>query len=201
MESIAALGTRHTRSIDWHSHRAGPDAWRVGGEQVDDSVGAQGGRHERAGLQGHHARLVGAGGGAGKLLPRANRRVARTTACLCHHQCRRHRPDHTDVSRHRATASVVSADCVCAGLRRRTVLRLAAVVSAGVSPPSVPRAAASLRMLAGSPQSWVSWPRLGCSPALGGSYPKVGATCGLICLLGLIVIWWEPDTTDNNLDA
>ena len=30
--------------------------------------------------------------------------------------------------------------------------------------------------------------------AMGGSYPKVGATCGLIYLLGLIVIWWAPDT-------
>jgi MFS family permease len=29
--------------------------------------------------------------------------------------------------------------------------------------------------------------------ALGGSYPKVGATCGLIYLLGLVVIWWAPD--------
>lgn len=25
--------------------------------------------------------------------------------------------------------------------------------------------------------------------AMGGSYPKIGATCGLIYLLGLIVIW------------
>lgn len=35
--------------------------------------------------------------------------------------------------------------------------------------------------------------------ALGGSYPKVGATCGLIYLLGLIVIWRAPDTTDRKL--
>ncbi|MBM3823896.1 MAG: MFS transporter [Verrucomicrobia bacterium] len=35
--------------------------------------------------------------------------------------------------------------------------------------------------------------------AMGGSYPKVGATCGLIYLLGLIVIWWAPDTTDQKL--
>lgn len=37
--------------------------------------------------------------------------------------------------------------------------------------------------------------------AMGGSYPKVGATCGLIYLLGLVVIWWAPDTTDKKLDA
>ncbi len=37
--------------------------------------------------------------------------------------------------------------------------------------------------------------------AMGGSYPKVGATCGLIYLLGLIVIWWAPDTTNKKLDA
>ncbi len=37
--------------------------------------------------------------------------------------------------------------------------------------------------------------------AMGGSYPKVGATCGLIYLLGLIVIWWAPDTTSKKLDA
>lgn len=37
--------------------------------------------------------------------------------------------------------------------------------------------------------------------AMGGSYPKVGATCGLIYLLGAIVIWWAPDTTDRKLDA
>jgi MFS family permease len=32
-----------------------------------------------------------------------------------------------------------------------------------------------------------------------GSYPKVGATCGLIYLLGLIVIWWAPDTSKKKL--
>ena len=37
--------------------------------------------------------------------------------------------------------------------------------------------------------------------AMGGSYPKVGATCGLIYLLGLIAIWWAPDTTHKKLDA
>jgi MFS family permease len=37
--------------------------------------------------------------------------------------------------------------------------------------------------------------------ALGGSYPKVGATCGLIYLLGLIVIWWAPDTTQITLNS
>jgi SHS family sialic acid transporter-like MFS transporter len=37
--------------------------------------------------------------------------------------------------------------------------------------------------------------------AMGGSYPRVGATCGLIYLLGLIAIWWAPDTTDKKLDA
>ncbi len=35
--------------------------------------------------------------------------------------------------------------------------------------------------------------------AMGGSYPKVGAICGLIYLLGLIVIWWAPDTTNRKL--
>ena len=35
--------------------------------------------------------------------------------------------------------------------------------------------------------------------AMGGSYPKVGATCGLIYLLGLVVIWWAPETTDKKL--
>lgn len=35
--------------------------------------------------------------------------------------------------------------------------------------------------------------------ALGGSYPKVGAICGLIYLLGLIVIWWAPDTAGKTL--
>lgn len=37
--------------------------------------------------------------------------------------------------------------------------------------------------------------------ALDGSYPKVGATCGLIYLVGLVVIWWAPDTTNKPLDA
>jgi MFS transporter, SHS family, sialic acid transporter len=35
--------------------------------------------------------------------------------------------------------------------------------------------------------------------AMGGSYPKVGATCGLIYLLGLVVIWWAPDTSKKQL--
>jgi MFS transporter, SHS family, sialic acid transporter len=37
--------------------------------------------------------------------------------------------------------------------------------------------------------------------ALGGSYPKVGGICGLIYLLGLIVIWWAPDTTHQTLNS
>jgi len=35
--------------------------------------------------------------------------------------------------------------------------------------------------------------------AMGGSYPRVGATCGLIYLLGLVVIGWAPDTTAKKL--
>jgi MFS transporter, SHS family, sialic acid transporter len=35
--------------------------------------------------------------------------------------------------------------------------------------------------------------------ALGGSYPRVGATCGLIYALGPIVIWWAPDTSHKKL--
>jgi MFS family permease len=34
----------------------------------------------------------------------------------------------------------------------------------------------------------------------GGSYPKVGATCGLIYAFGLIAIWIAPDTTGRRLD-
>jgi MFS family permease len=36
--------------------------------------------------------------------------------------------------------------------------------------------------------------------AFGGSYPKVGATCGLIYLLGIIAIWWAPDTAGKTLE-
>lgn len=36
--------------------------------------------------------------------------------------------------------------------------------------------------------------------AFGGSYPAVGATCGLIYALGLVAIWWAPDTTGRQLD-
>lgn len=35
--------------------------------------------------------------------------------------------------------------------------------------------------------------------AVEGSYSKVGALCGLIYALGLIVIWWAPDTSRKNL--
>jgi MFS family permease len=36
--------------------------------------------------------------------------------------------------------------------------------------------------------------------AFGGSYPAVGATCGLIYALGLIAIWWAPETTGKQLE-
>jgi predicted MFS family arabinose efflux permease len=36
--------------------------------------------------------------------------------------------------------------------------------------------------------------------AFGGSYSAVGATCGLIYALGLIAIWWAPDTTGRQLE-
>ncbi|HAK94685.1 MAG TPA: hypothetical protein DCM87_06700 [Planctomycetes bacterium] len=35
--------------------------------------------------------------------------------------------------------------------------------------------------------------------AFKGSYPAVGATCGLVYALGLIAIWWAPDTTGKRL--
>jgi len=35
--------------------------------------------------------------------------------------------------------------------------------------------------------------------AAGGSYPRVGSLCGLIYALGLIVIWWAPDTSSRKL--
>jgi len=36
--------------------------------------------------------------------------------------------------------------------------------------------------------------------ALGGDYPRVGTTCAFIYALGVIVIWWAPDTTRRNLE-
>ncbi len=35
--------------------------------------------------------------------------------------------------------------------------------------------------------------------AVGGSYSRVGSLCGLIYALGLIVIWWAPDTSNKKL--
>ncbi len=35
--------------------------------------------------------------------------------------------------------------------------------------------------------------------AVGGSYSRVGSLCGLIYALGLIVIWWAPDTSKKKL--
>lgn len=36
---------------------------------------------------------------------------------------------------------------------------------------------------------------------LGGSYPRIGATCGLVYLLGLVVIRWAPDTSTRTLSG
>jgi len=36
--------------------------------------------------------------------------------------------------------------------------------------------------------------------ALGGDYPRVGTYCATIYALGLIVIWWAPDTTARNIE-
>ena len=35
---------------------------------------------------------------------------------------------------------------------------------------------------------------------VGGSFPRVGSLCGLIYILGMIVIWWAPDTSDKKLN-
>lgn len=35
--------------------------------------------------------------------------------------------------------------------------------------------------------------------SVGGSYSRVGSLCGLVYALGLIVIWWAPDTSRKNL--
>lgn len=35
--------------------------------------------------------------------------------------------------------------------------------------------------------------------SVGGSYSRVGSLCGLIYALGLLVIWWAPDTSRKNL--
>ena len=34
---------------------------------------------------------------------------------------------------------------------------------------------------------------------LQGSYPLLGASCSLVYLLGAVVIFWAPDTTDKSL--
>lgn len=36
--------------------------------------------------------------------------------------------------------------------------------------------------------------------AVGGSYSRVGSLCGLVYALGLVVIWWAPDTTARRLE-
>lgn len=33
----------------------------------------------------------------------------------------------------------------------------------------------------------------------GGDYARVGAICGLVYALGMVVIWWAPDTSDRDL--
>ena len=35
--------------------------------------------------------------------------------------------------------------------------------------------------------------------ALGGSYPRIGAACGVVYLLGIVAIRWAPDTTGRGL--
>ena len=37
--------------------------------------------------------------------------------------------------------------------------------------------------------------------ALGGNYPKVGALCALIYALGMVAIWWAPDTSGKTMDG
>jgi predicted MFS family arabinose efflux permease len=37
--------------------------------------------------------------------------------------------------------------------------------------------------------------------ALGGEYPRVGALCALVYALGIVVIWWAPDTATKELDG
>jgi hypothetical protein len=32
----------------------------------------------------------------------------------------------------------------------------------------------------------------------GGDYAKIGATCAMVYALGMIVIWWAPDTAESN---
>ena len=36
--------------------------------------------------------------------------------------------------------------------------------------------------------------------ALGGNYPRVGTICAMIYALGIVIIWWAPDTSRTNLD-
>jgi hypothetical protein len=35
---------------------------------------------------------------------------------------------------------------------------------------------------------------------LGGNYATIGSLCALIYALGIVVIWWAPDTTGKSLD-
>jgi len=37
--------------------------------------------------------------------------------------------------------------------------------------------------------------------ALGGDYAKVGTICAMIYALGLVVIWFAPNNTQQNLEA
>ena len=37
--------------------------------------------------------------------------------------------------------------------------------------------------------------------ALGGDYARVGTICAMIYALGLVVIWFAPDTTRNDFNS
>ena len=130
-----------------------------------------------------------------------DRRLARPPPRVCPDQLRGHRADPDDVPGHRASEAILPADRLCPGIRGHVVLRLVAAVPSGAF--SHPRARrrqrhrlqrGAFRDRCGSLGAGVLF------TAFEGSYPAVGATCGLIYALGLIAICWAPDTTGRQLE-
>ena len=127
--------------------------------------------------------------------------AARTPPRLRPDQSWLHRTDFGNVPRHGSVAGLLPADCVAQGFVATLFFGWLPLYLPELFPTPVRAAGSGIAYNVGRFATALGVLGAGALFAVfQGSYPLVGATCGLIYLLGLVVIGWAPDTTGKELE-
>ena len=172
----------------------------MGGEQVDDPLGGRRRQGSAAGLQGHHAGLVGTGAVLGsfcgaQIAAALGRRLsyglisigATSLTAAMFLLTEPLAPSFLPIVFAQAFVATLYFGWLPLYLPELFPTHVRAT-GAGIAFNTGRFATAVGVLAAGMLFTWMS-----------GSYPRVGGTCSLIYLLGVVVIWWAPETSSREI--